>query len=97
MIGPHPPVHPGEVLREEFLVPLNMKAYSLAKRLHVPRTRLERLAREEVPVSADTALRLGHYFGTGPEFWMNLQAGFDIAVAQAKLADLAAIEPLHAA
>jgi len=50
-----------------------------------------------VPVSADTALRLGHYFGTGPEFWMNLQAGFDIAVAQAKLTDLATIEPLHAA
>lgn len=81
MIGPHPPIHPGEILREEFLRPLALSPYALARELHVPRTRIERLAREETPVTADTALRLGRYFGTGPEFWMNLQTAFDLAAA----------------
>jgi addiction module HigA family antidote len=83
-IGPHPPVHPGEVLREEFMVPLKLSGYALAAACRVPRTRIERLAREETPVSADTALRLGRYFGTGPELWMNLQTAFDIASADPK-------------
>ncbi|MFK8250555.1 HigA family addiction module antitoxin [Ancylobacter terrae] len=95
MIGPHPAVHPGEILREEFLRPLSLTAYALAKALHVPRTRIERLAREETPVTADTALRLGRYFGTGPEFWMNLQTAFDLATA-ARIPDLERITP-HAA
>ena len=81
MIGPSPPVHPGEILREEFMVPLGLSGYGLAAACHVPRTRIERLAREETPVTADTALRLGRYFGTGPEFWMNLQTAFDLASA----------------
>lgn len=81
MIGPNPPVHPGEILREEFMVPLGLSGYGLAAACHVPRTRIERLAREETPVTADTALRLGRYFGTGPEFWMNLQTAFDLASA----------------
>ncbi|MFD2030932.1 HigA family addiction module antitoxin [Ancylobacter dichloromethanicus] len=90
-------MHPGEILREEFLLPLGIKPYSLAKALHVQRTRIERLSREEVPVTADTALRLGRYFGTGPEFWMNLQAGFDLATTEAATPDLAEIQPHQAA
>jgi addiction module HigA family antidote len=85
MIGPNPPVHPGEILREEFMVPLSLSGYALAQECHVPRTRIERLAREETPVTADTALRLGRYFGTGPEFWMNLQTAFDLASADPKV------------
>jgi addiction module HigA family antidote len=92
MIGPHPPVHPGEILREEFLIPLGLTAYAVAKSCKVPRTRIERLAREEVPVTADTALRLGRYFSTGPEFWMNLQVMFDL-VSGSAATDLNDIEP----
>ncbi|UOK69591.1 HigA family addiction module antitoxin [Ancylobacter polymorphus] len=97
MIGPTPPIHPGEILREEFLLPLGLRPYGLAKALHVPRTRIERLAREDVPVTADTALRLGRYFGTGPEFWMNLQTAFDLAKTQAERPELANITPREAA
>jgi addiction module HigA family antidote len=97
MIGPTPAVHPGEILREEFLLPLDLKPYSLAKALRVPRTRIERLAREDVPVTADTALRLGRYFGTGPEFWMNLQTAYDIATTAPMLSDLSEIHPHQAA
>ena len=57
-----PPIHPGEILREEFLVPLKLTPYAVAAALHVPRTRIERIAREEKPVTADTALRLGKFF-----------------------------------
>src|ERR1700745_2505693 len=60
-----PPVHPGEILREEFLVPLKLTPYAVAAALNVPRTRIERIAREEKPVTADTALRLGQFFKTG--------------------------------
>jgi addiction module HigA family antidote len=73
-----PPLHPGEVLREEYLKPLGLTAYALAKLLDVPRTRIERIAREEEGISADTALRLGRYFRTSPEFWMNLQDRFEL-------------------
>jgi addiction module HigA family antidote len=66
--NPLAPVHPGEVLREEFLVPLDMTPYALAAALHVPRTRVERLVREETALTADTALRLAKYFDTTPEF-----------------------------
>lgn len=95
MIGPNPAVHPGEILREEFLSPLGLTPYVVAKRCKVPRTRIERLCREEAPVSADTALRLGRAFSTGPEFWMNLQAMYDLATADGSVA--AGIEPLVAA
>jgi addiction module HigA family antidote len=77
-----PPVHPGEILREEFLVPLGLTPYAVATALHVPRTRIERIAREEKPVTADTALRLGKFFKTGGAFWMNIQARFDIEAAE---------------
>lgn len=89
-----PPVHPGEILREEFLVPYGLTPYALAKMIKVPRTRVERLAREEAPVTTDTALRLGKVFGTSPNFWLNLQTVFDLTVEEeAKKADIEAIEP----
>ena len=77
-----PPIHPGEVLREEFLVPLKLTPYALAQACGVPRTRIERLAREETPVTADTALRLARYFETSAEFWMGMQAQYDLERAQ---------------
>ena len=88
------PLHPGEVLREEFMVPFGLTAYALAKACHVPRTRIERIAREEIGITADTALRLGRYFNTTPEFWLNLQSDYDMRTARAQIgADLDAIEP----
>jgi addiction module HigA family antidote len=81
-----PYLHPGEVLREDFLVPMKLTPYSLAKTLGVPRTRIERLAREETPVTADTALRLARYFDTTPGFWMGMQAQYDIERAADALA-----------
>ena len=75
-----PSVHPGEILREEFLLPMKLTPYAVAQACGVPRTRIERLAREETPITADTALRLGKYFGTTPSFWMNLQARYDLDV-----------------
>jgi addiction module HigA family antidote len=77
-----PPMHPGEVLREEFLVPMNLSPYALAKICDVPRTRIERIAREEISITADTALRLSKALGTMAGFWLNLQTQFDIATAE---------------
>jgi antitoxin HigA-1 len=89
------PVHPGEVLREDFLVPMNLSPYAVARACGVPRTRIERLAREQTPITADTALRLSRYFGTTPAFWMNIQTQFDLECAADELADtLKKIEPL---
>src|SRR5216684_4853582 len=70
------PMHPGEVLREEFLVPLGLSAGALAKVCGVPRTRIERIANEETAVTADTALRLGKALGTSAQLWLNLQNEF---------------------
>src|SRR5450830_2149083 len=81
-----PPVHPGEVLREEFLKPMRLTPYAVARACSVPRTRIERLAREETPVTADTALRLGKFFKTTPAFWMNIQAQYDLETAEDKIA-----------
>ncbi|WP_398474868.1 HigA family addiction module antitoxin [Tardiphaga sp.] len=87
-----PPMHPGEVLREEFLVPLEMSAGMLAKVCGIPRTRIERLANEETGVTADTALRLGKALGTSAQLWLNLQNAYDIRVAENEIGkDLAAI------
>ncbi len=89
------PVHPGEVLREEFLLPLDLTAYAVARACGVPRTRIERLMREETPVTADTALRLSRYFGTTPAFWMNLQTQYDLEVAlDAGASDFVRIKPM---
>jgi addiction module HigA family antidote len=93
-----PAIHPGEILREEYLLPLNMSAGALARRLQVPRTRIERIVAEESGVTTDTALRLARFFRTTPDFWMNMQVGYELAVARAEKADvIAAIEPLEAA
>jgi addiction module HigA family antidote len=77
-----PPVHPGEILREEFLKPLNLSAYRVAKDLKIPANRVTGIANEERAITADTAVLLGHYFGTSAEMWMNLQARYDLRVAQ---------------
>lgn len=92
-----PPIHPGEVLREEYLVPMNLSAGALAKRIGVPRTRVERLAKERTAVTPDTALRLGRALGTTAQFWITMQARYDLALAEREsAADLAAIRPLPA-
>jgi antitoxin HigA-1 len=89
------PIHPGEVLREEFLQLMGLTAYAVARACGVPRTRIERLAREETPVTADTALRLARYFGTTPEFWMGMQAQCDLERAQDEAAaELRRIAPM---
>ena len=80
-----PPLHPGEVLREEFLEPMGLTPYAVAKACGVPRTRIERIAREELGISADTALRLGRFFGIEPEFWLNLQTRHDLETTRAAL------------
>ena len=88
------PIHPGEILREEFLAPLALSAYALAMACNVPRTRIERLLREETPVTPDTALRLARYFGGSAEFWLGIQARYDLEVARRTLqAEIDAIEP----
>jgi len=76
------PLHPGEVLREEFMEPYNLTPYALAKACDIPRTRIERIAREEMGITADTALRLAKFFGTTPEFWMTLQNRYELEIAE---------------
>jgi addiction module HigA family antidote len=78
--------HPGEVLREEFMKPLGLSANALALALRVPTKRIGALLRAGKPraISADTALRLGRYFGTTPEFWLNLQSAYDLSLARAE-------------
>lgn len=91
------PMHPGEVLREEFMEPMNLTAGKIAKAVNVPRTRIERIAEEKSGITADTALRLSRFFGNSAEFWTNLQARYDLKTAERNAArDLAKIEP-HAA
>ena len=79
------PIHPGEVLREEFLIPLGMSAHALALELRVPAPRINDIVRERRAVTPDTALRLARYFGTTPQFWMNLQTSFDLKSAEIKI------------
>lgn len=74
--------HPGEILREEYLVPLKLSARRLAGALGVPANRITEIMRGERDVTADTAIRLGRYFRTDPRFWLNLQAAHDISKAQ---------------
>lgn len=74
--------HPGEILREEYLVPLGLSGRALAKLLGVPANRLTEIMRGTRDVTADTAIRLGRYFGTDPRFWMNLQAAYDLSKAE---------------
>lgn len=81
------PIHPGEILREEFLQPLGMTAHALAMALQVPAPRINDVVRERRAVTVDTALRLAKYFGTSAEFWMGLQTDFDMATARATMVD----------
>jgi addiction module HigA family antidote len=92
----HNPSHPGEVLAELYLAPLGMSAPALARHLKVPRTRIERLVKGETALSADSAMRLATFFGTTPEYWMNLQRAWDLARAR-ETVDLSGITPLAAA
>ena len=90
------PMHPGEVLKELYLDPLDMGAIAFARRLDVPRTRIERLVKGVTSVTPDTALRLARAFNTTPAYWMNMQTNYDMSVAS-KLVDVSGIEPLFAA
>ncbi len=76
-----PPIHPGEILREEFMKPLNLSANALAQRLGVTTPRVNEIANERRGITADTALRLAHCFSTTPEFWMNLQQRYELEAA----------------
>jgi addiction module HigA family antidote len=76
------PVHPGEILREEFLVPLGLSANALAKALNVPAPRINDIVRERRGISADTAMRLARHFGGDARSWLNLQTAYDLRVAE---------------
>lgn len=77
-----PPIHPGEILKTEFLDELEISAYALAKALNVPVNRVTGIVNGERGITADTALRLARFFGTTPEFWLNLQTRYDLEVAR---------------
>ena len=90
-----PPMHPGEVLREEFLIPLGLSAGAIARACGVSRTRIKRVANEETPITADTALRLGKALGTSAQFWLNLQNEFDMRTATIRIGkELEKISPV---
>jgi antitoxin HigA-1 len=82
-----PPIHPGEQLREEFMKPLGLTAYRLAKDLHVPTTRVQAIVSERRAITGDTALRLARYFSTTPEFWLNMQRDYELEQAAETLGD----------
>jgi len=79
------PIHPGEILREDFLIPLGMSANALAVALRVPAPRINDIVRERRAVTPDTAMRLARYFGGDALSWLNLQSSFDLKVTEAKL------------
>lgn len=79
------PIHPGEILLEEFLLPLEISQYALAKAISVPARRINEIVQGKRGISADTALRLGRYFGVSAESWMNLQTHYDLEVAELAL------------
>lgn len=88
-------VHPGEILREEFLAPLRMSVYELAKRLRVPAPRINDIVLERRGVTADTAIRLSRFFRTTEQFWLNLQGAYEVSRVKAERgAELERIEPL---
>jgi addiction module HigA family antidote len=89
------PIHPGEILREEFLVPMGMTAHALALELKVPAPRINDIVRERRSITPDTALRLARYFGTTPQFWMNLQASYDLKITE-RATGSAIVRQVHA-
>lgn len=86
---------PGEILLDEFLEPLGVTQYELAKRIGVDQARISRIIRGKQTITADTALRLGAFFGTTPQFWLRLQEGYDLAFARTKT-PIGSIQPLSA-
>jgi len=94
-----PPVHPGEILREDLMKPLELSINGLARDLRVPVTRMSEIVNARRSITADTALRLARYFGNTPQFWMNLQAAYDLDVATRASADRIArdVHPREAA
>src|SRR6266576_4651167 len=80
--GLMPPVHPGEVLREDFMKPLGLTVNRLALELHVPATRIGEIVHQRRRITADTALRLARYFKTNPEFWLNLQTFYELGLTR---------------
>ena len=87
-----PPVHPGEILKCEFLDPLGLSVNALSQSIKVPRTRLNDIVRGRRGISADTAIRLARFFGVSPQFWMNLQSHYEIEVAEESYGDRVARE-----
>jgi addiction module HigA family antidote len=81
-------IHPGEILNEEFLVPLGISAYKLSKSIGVQQTRISLILKGERGITADTAMRLAKYFGTSPEFWMNLQIEYDLRKAKTEIKEI---------
>lgn len=79
------PIHPGEIIREEYLAPLGMSPHALAIELRVPAPRINDIVRERRAVTPDTALRLARYFGTTAQFWLNLQSSFDLKLTESEL------------
>ncbi len=86
-----PAVHPGEILREEYLKPLKLSPLKLARMLGVPRTRIERVATEKTSITPDTALRLAKVFNTTPRFWLNMQASYDLATTETDVSGIEAM------
>jgi addiction module HigA family antidote len=80
-----PPIQPGEILREEFLIPLRMSAHQLALAVRVPATRINDIVNRKRGITADTALRLSRYFGATSRFWMNMQTSYELEVAEDEL------------
>ena len=92
------PVHPGEILIEEFLGPLSLSQYQLAKEISVPARRINEIVHGQRRITADTALRLARFFGTSERFWLNLQSRYDIEIEKDRLGDtLDDIKPISAA
>ncbi len=83
----YPPIHPGEILLEEFLKPMGISQYRLAKDIGVPAMRINKIVRGERGISADTALRLARYFGMSVEFWTGIQTHYEVEMAKMALAD----------
>ncbi len=90
-----PPITPGEVLEEEFMVPMGLSQYRVAKEIHVSPRRINEIVKGKRSITADTALRLARYFGTTAQFWLNMQTSYDLECAAEKV-ELAHIQP-HAA
>lgn len=96
MVKKLPNIHPGEVLLEEFLVPMKISQNALARRINVPPRRVNEIVLGKRAVTADTALRLGRYFGTTPQFWMGMQADHDLEAAEQNAQDLKNIKAMAA-